>query len=95
VVVATVTSEADAYAAEVAKQLKAAGLRVEVDLRNEKIGYKIREHSLQKIPVLAVVGARDAASGSVVLRRIGSEAQETLSLADAAIKLALEAKRPT
>ena len=95
VVVATVTSEADVYAAEVVKQLKAAGLRVEVDLRNEKIGYKIREHSLQKIPVLAVVGARDAASGSVVLRRIGSEAQETLSLADAAIKLALEAKRPT
>lgn len=95
VVVATVTSEADAYAAEVVKQLKAAGLRVEVDLRNEKIGYKIREHSLQKIPVLAVVGARDAASGSVVLRRIGSEAQETLSLAEAAAKLAMEAKRPT
>lgn len=94
VVVATVTSEADAYAAEVVKQLKAAGLRVEVDLRNEKIGYKIREHSLQKIPVLAVVGARDAASGSVVLRRIGSEAQETLSLAEAAQKLAGEAKRP-
>lgn len=94
VVVATVTSEADDYAAEVVKQLKAAGLRVELDVRNEKVGYKIREHSLQKIPVLAVVGARDAASGTVVLRRIGSEAQETLSLADAIAKLVVEAKRP-
>lgn len=94
VVVATVTSEADDYAAEVVKQLKASGLRVELDVRNEKVGYKIREHSLQKIPVLAVVGARDAASGTVVLRRIGSEAQETLSLADAIAKLVVEAKRP-
>ena len=94
VVVATVTSESNAYAAEVAAVLKAAGLRVETDTRNEKVGYKIREHSLQKIPVLAVVGNRDAEAKTVVLRRIGSEAQETLALAEAAQKLGAEAARP-
>jgi threonyl-tRNA synthetase len=94
VVVVGVTNEADSYVAEVAAALKAKGLRVEVDTRNEKIGYKIREHSLQKIPVLAVVGMRDAEGKTVVLRRLGSEAQETLSLADAAVQLAAEARRP-
>lgn len=94
VVVATVTSEANDYAQEVAAQMRAAGLKVEVDTRNEKIGYKIREHSLQKIPVLAVVGMRDAEARNVVLRRIGSEAQETMSLADACKNLSDEAKVP-
>jgi len=94
VVIATVTNEADGYAQEVAATLRAAGLRVEIDSRNEKIGYKIREHSLQKIPVLAVVGMRDAEAKNVVLRRLGSEEQTTLSLVDAAQKLATEAKRP-
>lgn len=94
VVVVGVTNEADAYVAEVAATLKAAGLRVETDTRNEKIGYKIREHSLQKIPVLAVVGMRDAEGKNVVLRRLGSEEQQTLSLVDAAKQLADEAKRP-
>jgi len=95
VVIATVTNEADGYAQEVAATLRAAGLRVEIDSRNEKIGYKIREHSLQKIPVLAVVGMRDAEAKNVVLRRLGSEEQTTLSLADAAQKLATEARRPS
>jgi threonyl-tRNA synthetase len=93
-VVATVTSEAEGYAREVAKQMKAAGLRVELDLRNEKIGYKIREHSLEKIPVLVVVGAKEAESQQVVLRRLGVEAQDQLSLSDAVAKLADEAKLP-
>ncbi len=95
VVVATVTSEANDYAAEVVRTLKDAGLRVETDTRNEKIGYKIREHSLQKIPVLAVVGKRDAEAGTVVLRRIGSDAQETQTLTDAAVQLVREAQRPS
>ncbi len=94
VVVATVTSEADGYGQEVVAQLRAAGLRVEIDTRNEKIGYKIREHSLKKVPVLCVVGMRDAEAKNVVLRRIGSEAQETMSLADAISSLSLEAKTP-
>lgn len=94
IVVATVTSEANAYADEVAQTLKAAGLRVEVDGRNEKIGYKIREHSLQKIPVLAVVGKRDEEAKTVVLRRIGSEEQETLPLAEVASRLQAEAQVP-
>jgi len=94
VVVVGVTNEADGYVVEVAATLKVAGLRVETDTRNEKIGYKIREHSLQKIPVLAVVGMRDAEGKTVVLRRLGSEEQQTLSLTDAAKMLAEEAKRP-
>ncbi len=94
VVVATVTSEANSYAEEVAQALKAAGLRVETDLRNEKIGYKIRELSLQKIPVLAVVGNRDKEAKTIVLRRLGSEEQQNLSLVDACKTLADEAKRP-
>lgn len=94
VVVATVTSEANSYAEEVAQALKAAGLRVETDLRNEKIGYKIRELSLQKIPVLAVVGNRDKEAKTIVLRRLGSEEQQNLSLVDACKTLADEAKCP-
>jgi threonyl-tRNA synthetase len=80
VVVATITQEADHYAAEVAQHLKAAGLRVEIDLRNEKINYKIREHSLAKVPVIAVVGRREAAERTVALRTLGQEKQEFLPL---------------
>ncbi len=94
VVVTTITEAANDYAGEVAKALRAAGLKVELDLRNEKIGYKIREHSLQKIPVLAVIGAKEVESGQIVLRRLGTEAQETLPLAEAVAKLAAEAKAP-
>jgi threonyl-tRNA synthetase len=94
VVVATVVSGADAYAGEVVAALKAAGLRVETDLRNEKINYKVREHSLAKVPVLAVVGRREAEERKVSLRRLGSDRQESASLVDAAAALALEARPP-
>src|SRR6185436_3404116 len=80
VVVATITQEADSYAKEAANVLRAAGLRVETDLRNEKVGYKVREHSLQKIPVIAVVGRKEAEEKTVALRRFGGEAQTVMAL---------------
>ena len=94
VVVATITSEADGYAEEVAAELTAAGLRVEADLRNEKINYKVREHSHAKIPVIAVVGKREAEERKVALRRLGGKEQEFLALGDAAIRLRDEAAAP-
>ncbi|MBE7218194.1 MAG: threonine--tRNA ligase [Caulobacteraceae bacterium] len=94
VVVATITSDAADYAAQAAEALRAAGLRVELDVRNEKINYKVREHSLAKVPVIAVVGRREAEEGRVALRRLGSDRQEVLALAEAAGKLASEAKAP-
>ena len=84
VVVATITSDGDGFAREVAAQLKAAGLRAELDLRNEKINYKVREHSLAKIPVLFVVGKREAEQGTVSIRRLGSK-EQTSQAADQAI----------
>jgi threonyl-tRNA synthetase len=86
VVVATVTNEADAYATEVRDALAAAGIRIELDTRSDKISYKVREHSLAKVPLIMAVGGREAASRQVSLRRLGGEAQEVLSL-DAAIAL--------
>ena len=83
VAVATITSEADHYAEEVVERLRAAGLRAVVDLRNEKINYKIREHSLAKVPVIAVVGKREAAERTVALRTLGAEKQEFLPLDNA------------
>ncbi len=80
VVVATITSEADAYAAEVTALLRRAGLRADVDLRNEKINYKVREHSHGKVPVIAVVGKREAEDRTVALRRLGGASQEVLAL---------------
>jgi threonyl-tRNA synthetase len=94
VVVATITSDADDYAVKAAAALRAKGLRVEVDLRNEKINYKVREHSLAKVPVLAVVGRREAELGQVALRRLGSDGQEIVALEAAANALALEASPP-
>ncbi|HUO23836.1 MAG TPA: threonine--tRNA ligase [Caulobacteraceae bacterium] len=94
VVVATITSDADGYAEEVAAALRKAGLRVDTDLRNEKINYKVREHSVGKTPVIAVVGRKEAESGQVALRRLGSDGQRILSLADAAEQLAYEALPP-
>ncbi len=93
-VVATITSEADDYAQTVAERCKAAGLRVETDLRNEKINLKVREHSLVKVPALLVVGKREAAENRVALRRLGGEQQEVLALDDAISKLGLEALSP-
>jgi threonyl-tRNA synthetase len=94
VMVATITSEADDYAHEVAAAMRKAGLKAEVDLRNEKINYKVREHSLKKIPVIAVVGAREAAERAVALRRLGGQAQEVLALSEAIHRLSAEAVAP-
>jgi threonyl-tRNA synthetase len=94
VAVATIVSDADAYAAQVAADLRAAGLRVETDLRNEKINYKVREHSLAKVPVLLVVGKREADEGSVAVRRLGSQGQEVAGLAEVIARLKVEATPP-
>ena len=94
VVVATITSDADGYAEQAAKALRAAGLRVETDLRNEKINYKIREHSLGKTPVIAVVGRKEAEEGKLALRFLGERQQEVLSLEDAIASLTKEATPP-
>jgi threonyl-tRNA synthetase len=93
-VVASITSDADDYAREVAAALRAAGLRVELDLRNEKINYKVREHSLAKTPVIAAVGRREAESRAVAIRRLGAEGQTVLSLDEAVAALASEAVPP-
>jgi len=94
VVVATITSDADGYAEEAAAALRAAGLRVETDLRNEKINYKIREHSLAKVPVIAVVGRQEAEGRRLALRRLGAERQSVLSLEEAIAALTAEASPP-
>jgi threonyl-tRNA synthetase len=93
-VVATIVSDADDYANEVADKLKVAGIRVETDLRNEKINYKVREHSLAKVPNLLVVGKREAEEGTVALRQLGSERQQFLSLDDVIAKLIADATAP-
>lgn len=94
VVVATITDDADDYARKAAAQLTAAGLRVELDLRNEKINYKVREHSLGKVPVIAVVGRKEAETGQVALRRLGSNAQTIATLDEAVNVLSAEATPP-
>jgi threonyl-tRNA synthetase len=93
-VVCTITSEADDYADDVAAVLRAHGLRVEVDKRNEKINYKVREHSLAKVPVLVVVGKKEQENRGVALRRLGGANQEVLALDEAADRLAKEAAVP-
>jgi threonyl-tRNA synthetase len=94
VVVATITSDADAYAREVVEKLTALGMRAEVDLRNEKINYKIREHSLAKVPVIAVVGRKEAETGQLALRRLGGEGQNILALEEALRVLKIDATPP-
>lgn len=94
VVVATITSDADAYAKEVLNALKGAGLKAEADLRNEKINYKIREHSHAKIPVILVVGKKEADDGTVAMRRLGGKDQEILALDEATATLRAEAEMP-
>ena len=94
VVVATIVSDADAYATEVAAALTKAGLAVQTDLSNQKINAKVREHSLQHVPVLAVVGRKEAEAGTVALRRLGSQAQDVLPLADAVGSLRAGATPP-
>jgi threonyl-tRNA synthetase len=94
VVVATITSDADDYAQRVVERLTSAGIRAELDVRNEKINYKIREHSLAKVPVIAVVGRKEAENGEVALRRLGGEGQQVLSLEDAVRALTADATPP-
>ncbi|MEK1897242.1 MAG: threonine--tRNA ligase [Rhizobium sp.] len=94
VVVATITSEADGYGAEVAAALRDAGLTVETDFRNEKINYKIREHSVTKVPVIIVCGRKEAEERTVNIRRLGSQEQTSMSLDEAIASLGLEATPP-
>ena len=96
VVIATITSDADGYAEEVKAAMVKAGLRAETDIRNEKINYKVREHSVGKVPVIAVVGRKEAEEGTLALRFLGEEGnkQEILPLADAITRLAHEALAP-
>ena len=93
-VVATIVSDADGYAQQVVEKLRAAGIRAEADVRNEKINYKVREHSLAKVPNLLVVGRREADEGTVALRELGKEGQSVLSVEDVIARLAKEALPP-
>jgi len=93
-VVATIVSDADDYAGEVAAQLRAAGIRVETDLRNEKINLKVREHSLQKAPYMLVVGRREAEEGTVALRSLKGGEQKVMPLADAVALITADATPP-
>ena len=95
VVVCPIVSDMDGYAEEVAAKLRAAGLYAKTDLRNEKITYKIREHSVAKIPVIAVVGAKEKENGTVTVRRLGSEKQEVMKLDDFIKALQAEATMPS
>jgi threonyl-tRNA synthetase len=94
VVVATIVSDADDYAREVAAALTRAGVAAELDLTNQKINAKVRDHSLTHVPVLAVVGRKEAENRTVALRRLGGAAQEVLPLAEAVARLAAEATPP-
>jgi len=94
VVVATIVSDAAAYAEEVAGALRAAGLQVRADVRNEKINAKVREHSLAHVPLLLVVGRREAEQRTVALRRLGGDAQEVLGLDAAVAAIVAEATPP-
>jgi len=93
-VVASITEEASPYAEEVARELTAAGLRAIADPGNEKISYKVREHSLAKVPLILAVGRREAEQRTVSLRRLGSPAQEALALGEAIARLKVEAVPP-
>ncbi|MBA4354979.1 MAG: threonine--tRNA ligase, partial [Novosphingobium sp.] len=93
-VVATIVSDADDYARDALAKLKAAGIRTETDLRNEKINYKVREHSLQKVPYLLVVGKREAEEGTVAIRTLGEQHQKVMSLDEAIAMLKGEATAP-
>ena len=93
-VVAPITSDFNAYAEKVAETLSRAGLKAETDLRNEKINYKVREHSLTKVPYIVVVGAKEANDGTVTVRRLGSDKQEVMRLDDFVAKMQNEAQMP-
>jgi len=92
--VCTIVSEADGYAERVLADLRKAGLRAEADLRNEKINYKVREHSLAKVPALLVVGKREAEEKTVSLRRLGAQQSQVMALDRVVAMLAEEAVPP-
>jgi threonyl-tRNA synthetase len=94
VVVASITEAAAPFAEKVKEQLRAQGIRADVDTRNEKINYKVREHSLNKVPYLFVVGMKEAENSTVTIRQLGSDAQETLDLSAAIAKVAADAAMP-
>jgi threonyl-tRNA synthetase len=94
VVVATITSDTDQYAEQVVAQLRGAGLRAEADTRNEKINYKVREHSVAKTPVIIAVGKREMTESSVSIRRLGHDGQQSASLTEAIAMLSAEAAEP-
>jgi threonyl-tRNA synthetase len=94
VVIATITDAADVYAKDIHAQLLKAGVRAELDLRNEKINYKVRDHSMHKIPVMFVVGAKESESKAVSVRRLGSEEQKVMAFDDAKAVLLGEALMP-
>ena len=93
-VVATITSDADEYGQSVVQTLRDAGMRVETDFRNEKINYKVREHSLAKVPAIIAIGAREAEQGTVSIRRLGSKHQTSMTLQEAVDSLTNEAIAP-
>jgi threonyl-tRNA synthetase len=93
-VVATIVSDADTYADEVVAKLRAAGIRVESDLRNEKINYKVREHSLAKVPQMLVVGKREVDERTVAVRTLGQDGQRMMTLDDAIEMLVSEGTPP-
>jgi threonyl-tRNA synthetase len=94
VVVCSIVSDVEPYAEQLTRKLKAAGLSIETDYRNEKINYKVREHSLAKVPVIIAVGKRDEEAGTVAIRRLGEEGQKTFTVDEAVAALAAEAKSP-
>ncbi len=94
IVVATITNDADGYAKEVGAALAAAGLRHELDLRSDKIGYKVREHALAKVPILLAVGQREGEQRTVSIRRLGEQRQENLALAEAVALFVKESRAP-
>ncbi len=95
VMVATITGDADDYARAVHQQLRAAGVRADIDLRNEKISYKIRQHSTNRVPIIAIVGKKEEANATIALRRLGHRGQEVLALAQAIAKLQSDVAEPT
>jgi threonyl-tRNA synthetase len=94
VVVATIVSDADGYARKLVEELRAKGIRAELDVRNEKINYKVREHSVVKVPLMFVVGKREAEEGTVSIRRLGSEGQRVVPAAQAIAELEAETTAP-
>ena len=94
VVVATIVSDADGYAEKLVRQLKDAGIRAELDVRNEKINYKVREHSVGKVPLMFVVGKREAEENTVSVRRLGTEGQKVMPAMDAIVQLMAEVTPP-